>query len=617
MDFGSCSAWSCLVRQRGPRFRVVLRAPASRFRKRFCSSPECVYGRLQIMSRNSSEQPSRDTSATGQPPSAAADEAARTGSPAQQAPEITALPHSAAADPLGNQPTVISSRPHPELGPAGPTSAGQLGQQLVGARLAHFELTEFVGGGGMGAVFRATDTMLNRTVAVKVLSRDQGQDEETVKRFRNEAQSAARLDHENIARVYFVGEDDGWYFIVFEFIEGQNLRDLVADQGALSLEQSLNITLQVAAALDHAARREVVHRDIKPSNVLLTASGRAKLVDMGLARLQPMRTGEDDLTASGVTLGTFDYISPEQARDPRTADVRSDIYSLGCTLFFMLTGRPPFARGTVLQKLLSHSAEPPPDPRNLRPDLPEDLLPVLSKMLAKSPADRYGSPGELMGELWLLAERLGLPTVIHAQPVWIPAGRHRPHGFVRHLPWVVPVGLMAASLLLIDPAWLAGKPDLTDPPRFEVPRPSAPPAPGPQEPWPAAAAETELPGVISPVAPANPFPSTISPNASQATEESPTTTPVGRVGTRANCSDRQRRRPCQRRPGSPQVSPGRGDGSTAVDEWVAGEWRDFQEQADCRRVRRRRHRGFRRRSGGPRFGCGLSTGSGKPHRRKD
>ena len=201
-------------------------------------------------------------------------------------------------DPLGAQPTVISSRP--PLGPAygaGPLHPGELGRQLVGRRLAHFELMEFVGGGGMGAVFRATDTMLNRTVAVKVLSRDQGQDEETVRRFRNEAQSAARLDHENIARVYFVGEEDGWYFIVFEFIEGQNVRDLVAEQGPLSVEQALNITLQVAAALDHAAQREVVHRDIKPSNVLLTETGRAKLVDMGLARLTPLHADEHDLTA--------------------------------------------------------------------------------------------------------------------------------------------------------------------------------------------------------------------------------------------------------------------------------------------------------------------------------
>ena len=368
---------------------------------------------------------------------------------------------------------MISSKPLSEAAVTiHPLTVRELGRQLVGKRLAHFELVDFVGGGGMGAVFRATDTLLNRTVAVKVLSRDQAQDEETVKRFRNEAQSAARLDHENIARVYFVGEDDGWYFIVFEFIEGQNLRDLVAEQGPLPLEQALSITVQVAAALDHAAQREVVHRDIKPSNVLLTSGGRAKLVDMGLARLQPMHTDQDDLTASGVTLGTFDYISPEQARDPRTADARSDIYSLGCTLYFMLTGRPPFADGTVLQKLLSHSSDPPPDPRTLRPDLPDSLLPVLDKMLAKSPADRYAQPGELMGDLLVLAERLGLPPVIRAEPIWMPAERSGPRGFVRHLPWLVPSGLMVALALLWDPLWSRSHSDSTIEPRFVVPRPT-------------------------------------------------------------------------------------------------------------------------------------------------
>ncbi len=421
---------------------------------------------FEIMNSNSDKLTSRDAAA-GVPPEGTL--RPHHGSTETTAQPVEGLPiqEGAPADPLGSQPTVISSRPSAAV-VGSKTLAGEIGRQLVGRRLAHFELVDFVGGGGMGAVFRATDTMLNRTVAVKVLSRDQGQDEETVKRFRNEAQSAARLDHENIARVYFVGEDDGWYFIVFEFIEGQNLRDLVAERGPLSVEQSLDITLQVAAALDHAAQREVVHRDIKPSNVLLTDGHRAKLVDMGLARLQPMRTGEDDLTASGVTLGTFDYISPEQARDPRTADVRSDIYSLGCTLFYMLTGRPPFADGTVLQKLLSHSSQPPPDPRAWRPDLPDELLPLLDRMLAKDPADRYREPSELIGDLLVLADRLGVRTAVHAKPHWIPPPSGPTRTLTRHLPWAVPCCLMLA-LLLLDPSWLSGKADSSAPPRFEIP----------------------------------------------------------------------------------------------------------------------------------------------------
>ena len=269
--------------------------------------------------------------------------------------------------------------------------------------------------------------------------------------------------------MYFVGEDDGWYFIVFEYIEGNNLRDQVAANGPMSVEQALNITLQVAEALEHAAHREVVHRDIKPSNVLLTRTGKAKLVDMGLARLQPMHAGENDLTASGVTLGTFDYISPEQARDPRTADVRSDIYSLGCTLFFMLTARPPFPNGTVLQKLLSHSGEAPPDPRLLRSDLPDDLIPVISKMLSKRPTDRYQKPSDLIGDLLVLAERLGLQTATHGEPIFIAPERERTSWTERHLPWIVPSIFLLAFVFLVDPLWLQGNTSENQP-RFRPPK---------------------------------------------------------------------------------------------------------------------------------------------------
>ena len=207
--------------------------------------------------------------------------------------------------------------------------------------------------------------------------------------------------------MFFVGEEDGWNFIVFEFIDGVNIRDLVEQRGTLSLELAIDYTIQVAEALEHAAQRDVVHRDIKPSNVLVTDDGSVKLVDMGLARFHQMEAGHSDLTASGVTLGTFDYISPEQASDPRRADVRSDLYSLGCTLFFMLTGRPPFPQGTVLQKLLAHSGESPPDPRELRPDVPDELCKILNCLLAKRPEQRYKRAGELVGELLMLRDRLG------------------------------------------------------------------------------------------------------------------------------------------------------------------------------------------------------------------
>jgi serine/threonine protein kinase len=362
-------------------------------------------------------------------------------------------------DPLGAQPgdafpvrppgspdeaTVITARPGPGAQPARAPSPYELGKMLAGEQLNHFQLLEYVGG-GMGAVFRARDTMLGRIVALKVLSRDQGADEETRRRFQNEAQSAARLDHENIARVYYVGEDRGLNYIVFEFIEGINLRELVEQKrGPLPLVEALSYTLQIARALEHASSREVVHRDIKPSNVLITSEGRAKLVDMGLARLHQVRAGGDDLTASGVTLGTFDYISPEQARDPRCADVRSDIYSLGCTLYYMLTARPPFPEGTVLQKLLQHNSDEPPDPREFNPELPEGLSTLVSRMLAKNPRRRYQSAADLIGDLTLLAEQAGVAASVWGLPL-ATARPGPPLSFVqRHLPWMVPVALLLA-----------------------------------------------------------------------------------------------------------------------------------------------------------------------------
>jgi serine/threonine-protein kinase len=331
-------------------------------------------------------------------------------------------------------------------------------------RLEHFELLEFVGGGGMGRVYRAMDTTLSRPVALKVLSREQATDSETLLRFRNEARSAARLNHDGIVQVYYVGEDAGLPFIAFEFVEGVNVRVLVEQKGRLSLAEAVSYTLQVAEALAHAASRNVVHRDIKPSNILITADGRAKLIDMGLARLQTADNPAGDLTASGVTLGTFDYISPEQARDPRNADVRSDIYSLGCTLYFMLTGRPPFPDGTVLQKLLQHQGDEPPDVRQLRPDLPEEVARVLRRMMAKDPGRRYQDAAKLIMGLLVLAELAGLQRVGPGQTVWV--APHAPEfSFLeRHLPWLAPIAALGGIVLLLHLFWSSSSlPPVTPP----------------------------------------------------------------------------------------------------------------------------------------------------------
>ena len=318
----------------------------------------------------------------------------------------------------------------------------------VGDELDSFIIEQAIGAGGMGAVFRARDTRLDRHVALKMLPPEQADDPEVVQRFYQEGRSAARLDHENIARVYTIGHDGRYHYIAFEYIEGTTIRQRVERNGPLPVGEAVNYTLQIADALVHAAERGVVHRDIKPSNIIVTPHGRTKLVDMGLAR-RFERDRDDGLTQSGMTLGTFDYISPEQARDPRDVDVRSDLYSLGCTLFHMLTCRPPFPEGTVLQKLIQHQEEPPPDVRALNPAVPADLAAILEKLMAKDRDRRYQTPEQLVRDLLAVAGTLGLRSVSPEGLVWLSA--KVPPAWEWHLVWGVPVAVFA--LIVAGVAW--------------------------------------------------------------------------------------------------------------------------------------------------------------------
>lgn len=320
-------------------------------------------------------------------------------------------------------------------------------QGLLGTQLNHFHLEAFIGGGGMGAVFRGHDEQLDRTVAIKVIP-FVGDDPDLQRRFRNEAQSAAKLDHPRIARVFDVGSHGDWHYIVFEYIEGTNIRDLVTRNAVLPIDDAVFYTCELADALQHAADRGIVHRDIKPSNILIGQDSKIKLVDMGLARSENLDLSED-MTASGVTLGTFDYISPEQAKDPRDADLRSDIYSLGCTLYFMLTGSPPYPGGTMLQKLLSHGNAPPPDARVLRPELSDHMVAVIQKMLGKNPDDRYQSGFDLIADLREVAIRDGLSRSQALNPVSIPQPNLVGLWLEKHIPWIA-----AALLLLVIAGWL-------------------------------------------------------------------------------------------------------------------------------------------------------------------
>jgi serine/threonine protein kinase len=370
---------------------------------------------------------------------------------------ISTAIHPIAEDVVASVPsdaTVISTSP-PLTPPAAARIApkDELAQSLLGQQLGDIRLDEFVGSGGMGVVFRGHDLKLHRTVAVKVLGPHTSDDVDSGRRFQTEARSAARLDHPNIARVHFVGEERGIRFLVFEYIEGTNLRDLVDANRPLPLADALRYSLQIADALMHAWQRDVVHRDIKPSNVIITPEGQAKLVDMGLARLENVDHPDHELTATGITLGTFDYISPEQARDARNADIRSDIYSLGCTLFFLLAGKPPFADGTALQKLLQHQGEAPPNLQQLRPDVPESVVEVVDTMLAKRPEDRFQNPAELLAALIAVTEQLGMAFPQISLPQGWSAERAQPSAWRRHVPWLVPAAMVLLAVLALELVW--------------------------------------------------------------------------------------------------------------------------------------------------------------------
>lgn len=295
-----------------------------------------------------------------------------------------------------------------------------------GLRLAHFLVREQVGSGGMGAVFLADDLELSRQVALKVLNPVTSADPALVARFRNEARACAQLNHDNIARVYYSGQQSGVHFIAYEYASGQNIRQLITANGRLSEDDTLNYAIQATLALSHIHAAGVVHRDIKPSNIILTENGRIKVVDLGLAR----RDSQDsfgDLTVAGTMLGTFDYVAPEQARDPREADIRSDLYSLGCTVYHMLTGQPPYPEGTGMQKLLDHQGKSPPDPRSVVFDISPEFSAIVQKMMNTEPALRYQDPGQLLVDLTSLATRMGLRTVPAEGIIWrrVPVRRVR------------------------------------------------------------------------------------------------------------------------------------------------------------------------------------------------
>ncbi len=268
----------------------------------------------------------------------------------------------------------------------------------INKTFGQYQIIKRLGAGGMGIVYLATDTKLNRKVALKVLDKEKAETPTLIQRFRSEAQAAATLRHVNIVTTYEAGEVDGNHFIALEYVDGTDVDRLIKKRGALPFKRSLDIVKQVARALQHAFEQGIVHRDIKPANLLITRDGSVKLADMGLAR--SMEDAEETrITRAGTTVGTVDYMSPEQGRNSALADTRSDIYSLGCTWYEMLTGQVVFPEGSLTNKLQAHANESPPDPRSISTDVPEAMVAVLYRMLAKQPDERYQTPDELLKDL--------------------------------------------------------------------------------------------------------------------------------------------------------------------------------------------------------------------------
>ncbi|QNK54651.1 Stk1 family PASTA domain-containing Ser/Thr kinase [Paenibacillus sp. PAMC21692] len=278
---------------------------------------------------------------------------------------------------------------------------------MIGHDLAgRYEIITRVGGGGMALVYKAHDVLLNRYVAVKVLRQQFVGDEEFIRRFRREAQSAAALSHPNVVSIYDVGQEDDIHYIVMEYIEGSNLNEIIQERAPLQTDEAVRIAMQICDALDHAHQNHIIHRDIKPHNILIGNNGRVKVTDFGIARAVTSST----ITQTGSVIGSVHYFSPEHAKGINTGE-KSDLYSLGIVLYQMLTAKLPFFGESPISVALKHLQEPFEEPRVVNPHIPQSVENVILKSMRKNPAERYSSAHEMFLDLdtCLRPDRLNEP----------------------------------------------------------------------------------------------------------------------------------------------------------------------------------------------------------------